>query len=409
MTSRSDNPTDTEINRSLLVKRLLKRLKPDKWPFNLDDLPEGSVLVGGSIRDILLNKQYMTHDLDFVLPKHSIDTCIKLAQKYGGKAIVLDPKRDIARYVFKEWKIDLASQIGKNLKEDLLARDFTINAIALRWFPVLEVLDPSGGLEDLFNKKLVAIAEKNILEDPLRILRGVRLISEFNFAIDHQTQELLKKNATLLKGVASERIKVEIERLIQGNWADDAIRFLIKLDLLKDPWRGSYYPYVSDCVSLKNVSSFSPNELKLALPLVRLTYLLSEEGLVDLGFSRKIIKSCNFLRFWHHKYDDLGYTGLNEVERLQLHMDLENHLPALILLLSSDDQQIWLERWRDPLDPLFHPSSPINGNALKETFQVKEGPVIGKLIYLLTKERAFGRLQKLEEAFTLARYWLEHN
>ena len=291
---------------------LLQRLKPEAWPFALEDLPEGTVLVGGAVRDGLLNKQGIVPDLDFVLPSHAIETCKSLVKKYGGRAIELDSKRDIGRYVFKNWKIDLASQIGQNLEEDLLRRDFSVNAIALNLLPTPFLIDPSGGLKDLDEKKLVAIAEGNLIEDPLRILRALRLMSELNFEVDSQTESLLGKHAELLETVASERIKMEIERLTNGYWADDVIPLLIQLKLL-EPWRDNSNSQETAPLSLKNVSSFTPNELKLAFPLVRLTHLLSDRGLVNLGFSRKIIRSSNLLRIWQQRNDGLAFVNLNEL------------------------------------------------------------------------------------------------
>ncbi len=389
-------------------KMLLQQLKPDAWPFDLHDLPEGTVLVGGAVRDGLLNKHGLLSDLDFVLPSNAIKTCQKFAKKYGGRAIELDAKRDIARYVFKDWKIDLASQIGNNLEEDLLRRDFSVNAIALNLLPIPFLIDPSGGLQDLEEKKLLAINESNLIDDPLRILRALRLKSESNFSLDPQTEDWLKIHAHLLKSVACERIKMEIERLINGHWADDVIPLLIQLNLL-EPWRENSKSDEYTPLSLKNVSSFTPNELKLALPLVRLTHLLSDQGLVNLGFSRKIIKSCNLLRIWQKRNDGFAYEKLNELDRLQLHLDLENVLPSIILSIPNKSKKNWLQRWRDPLDPLFHPVSPLDGNTLKEAFQIPEGPWIGKLMFFLCKEKAFGRLHNSDEAFELARYWLEHN
>ncbi len=383
-------------------------LQPEIWPFLLEDLPIGTVLVGGAIRDRLLNNYNSIPDLDFVVPKHAFQISKDLAKRYGGTAVHLDQHRDIARYVINDWKIDIASQIGKDLNDDLLRRDFTINAIALNIFPTPAFIDPAGGLDDLHNKKLVAISEQNFIDDPLRILRGLRLVSELNLKLESQTESLLKKNAGLLNRVASERIKVELERLVQGPWANDVIPLVIKMGLLR-PWSLSNNEEYFHSLSLKNVSSFTAKELKIALPLVRLSNLLSVEGLVKLGFSKKTIKSCNLLKNWQKRNDGLSFRGLNEVDRLQLHIDLENHLPALILMLQTIDQKIWLERWRDLSDPLFHPSSPIDGNTLKDTFDAPEGPWIGALIHFLSKERAFGRLRNREEAFELARYWWEHN
>ncbi len=391
-----------------MAKMLLQRLKPDKWPLDLKDLPEGSVLVGGAVRDGLLEKQAEVPDLDFVLPKDAIKTCKNLVQKYGGKCIELDEERDIARYVVKNWKIDLASQIGENLEADLLRRDFSINAIALNFLSIPFLIDPSGGLQDLDQMQLVAINERNLIQDPLRMLRALRLMSESNFKLESRTEDWIRTHRKLLYTVASERIKSEIQRLIVGHWADDVIPLLKQLDLL-EPWRenSEFKEYVP--LSLKNVSSFTPNELKLALPLDRLTHLFSDQGLVNLGFSRKIIKDCNLLRIWQKRNDGFGFRKLNESDLLQLHIDLENSLPAIVLSIPNQDKKDWLDRWRDPLDPLFHPCSPLDGNTIKEVFQIPEGPWIGELMFFLCQERAFNRIVNNEDAFELARYWLEHN
>ncbi len=408
MSYTSEIPIITEKNKSFWAEKLFQSLKPQSWPVQVNDLPEGTVLVGGAIRDGLLNDDYSIPDLDFVVPNDAIATCKYFAKQYGGTAVELDAKRDIARFVVDDWKIDIARQVGKDLNEDLSRRDFTINAIALKIFPHPTFIDPLGGLEDLQSRKLVAISEKNLIDDPLRMIRALRLMSELNLVLDGSTKSLIRKNATLLENVASERIKVEIERLIQGHWADEVIPVLREIRLL-DPWIRHYEQDKYHSLSLKNVSSFNANELKIALPLARLTSLLSQEGLLKLGFSRKRVKQCNSLRKWQRKKNRFGFQRLAEVDRFKLHIESENHLPALIIMLSKQDQKIWLERWRDPLDPLFHPSSPLDGNTLKNLFQAQEGPWIGELIYFLSKEKAFGRLKNHQDAFELARYWWQHN
>ena len=78
-------------------------------------------------------------------------------------------------------------------------------------------------------------------------------------------------------------------------------------------------------------------------------------------------------------------------------------------MIPVEEQSIWLNRWRDPYDPLFHPSSPLDGKTLKELLHATEGPWIGELMHHLCKERAFGRLQNRSEAIELARYWWQHN
>ncbi len=110
----SDNPTTLEGSNTFIAKKLIQSFKIENWPIRWEDLPVGTVLVGGAVRDALLNKQYSRPDFDFVVPNNAINTCKNLVEKYGGTAIELDCKRDIARYVINDWKIDIATQFGNN-------------------------------------------------------------------------------------------------------------------------------------------------------------------------------------------------------------------------------------------------------------------------------------------------------
>ncbi len=97
-----------------------------------------------------------------------------------------------------------------------------------------------------------------MIDDPLRMIRGLRLMSELNFQLEDRTQHLISDNTHLLKQVASERIKAEIESLIQAPWADDVIPLIYKINLLA-PWTTNLYNEEFDSLSLKNVSSFNPD------------------------------------------------------------------------------------------------------------------------------------------------------
>ena len=116
---------------TLLSNDLFGDLNPKDWPISLADLPPGSALVGGSVRDGLLNKLSQKPDLDFVIPIEAIKFSKNLSKKINATFIKLDEKRDIARLVINGWTLDFARQVGKNLEDDLLRRDFRINAIAL--------------------------------------------------------------------------------------------------------------------------------------------------------------------------------------------------------------------------------------------------------------------------------------
>ncbi len=328
-----------EDDKASICREIVGRLEPSQWPFSIEDLPFGSALVGGSIRDALLNRIKHKPDLDFIVPSNAIEIGHQLAQTIGGKCVVLDGDRDIARLVIDGWTIDFASQIGKTLEEDLSRRDFTVNAIAIKLDSELEICDPQCGIYALKEKKLIAVSEKNLKDDPLRLLRGFRLSSQLNLSLADQTIELISNNVNLLKYVARERIKAELEKLVHGFYADEVIPVMQRIRLL-EPWENKKNVANPRFLSLKNISSLTANEKDIALPLIRLTNLLSEKGLEDLGFSRKKIKDSYYLRYWNMRNDNFSYQSLSELERITLHKQLENVLPALILQLPKNEQPV---------------------------------------------------------------------
>ena len=113
-----------KIKDTLLLNDLFGDLNPKDWPISIADLPSGTALVGGSVRDGLLNKLSPKPDLDFVIPTNAINFSENLSKKINATFIKLDEKRDIARLVVNGWTLDFARQVGNNLTDDLLRRDF---------------------------------------------------------------------------------------------------------------------------------------------------------------------------------------------------------------------------------------------------------------------------------------------
>ncbi len=388
---------------TLLLNDLFGDLNPKDWPISIADLPPGSALVGGSVRDGFLNRQRQKPDLDFVIPTNAIKFSQNLSTKINANFIKLDEKRDIARIVVDGWTLDFASQVGDSLKDDLLRRDFRINAIALRLEEKLEIFDPAGGIDDLKSKKIVAISEKNLIDDPLRILRGFRLMCELNFELDKETKRLLKNNADKLSNVAPERIKMEVLKIVHSKWNSSIWKTYLELQLLKD-WSAEKIPYIK----LESKDFFSKKPLRVT-PLAKLICLISDQGLSRLRFSKSQIQRCKNLRVWAQKITHIGLDNLSEDERFQLHIDLEEDLPSLFLFMDEKHINIWLKRWEDPYDPLFHPSSPLNGYSLQKALKIPPGPSLGELMRYLSKEKAYGRFFTNQEALDAARKWTLEN
>ena len=370
----------------------------ESWPVPLPLLPEETALVGGAVRDALLNRLPARPDLDLVVRSGALDLAQQLNRKLGGSFIALDEARDIARLVLKGWTIDIATREGSSLEDDLWRRDYRLNAIALPLNPARELVDPTGGLEDLAEGQLSAVREENLRADPLRLLRGPRLLAQIPLTLEARTAKWIRSLRHRLKEAAPERILAEIQKLVAGPHSDEALEQLNRLELMA-PWAAH-----QRLPTLNDAALFTAEERQEALPLARLSGLISEQGLEQLRASRALQKRCRRLRHWLQAAGP-QLEQLAEEDLLQLHLDLEPDLPALILQLNRAVQDTWLRRWRDREDPLFHPNFPLSGKTLMEVLAIPAGPVVGALLAHLRREAAFGRIRGQEQALQEARRW----
>lgn len=399
-----------------LESRLWQRLAPERWPLSRDDLPPGTALVGGAVRDGLLGRLAERPDLDLVVPGEAIDLARQLARQRGGSCVVLDAERDMARLVLQGWTVDLARREGADLANDLARRDFSANAIALPLEPGASLVDPTGGLEALERRQLVAVSETNLLDDPLRLLRGIRLAWELDLQLESGSLAWITRHAPRLAEVAGERVLSELERLAAAPAGHQGLQQALALQLLltwgADPGGAEGLA----CLSLQAAAErqLSTKETAQALPQARLATLLPPSAVERLHGSRRLQLRCRQLRHWWEQLAARppgNLEQLEEVLRLQLQRDLEQELPALLLRLPLNTARPALVRWRDSDDPLFHPRPPLNGHALCQHLKLPPGPELGALLRHLTQERAFGRVApggaaQREQALATARLWL---
>jgi len=175
-------------------------------------------LVGGYIRDILLQRD--CYDRDYAVKGcAATELAKKAADLFSGTFVLLDETHDIARVVLpdKVNTLDFAGCVGPDINTDLSNRDYTINAIACRLKPgECTITDPLNGVEDIKNRLIKAIGEKNLIDDPLRMLRAFRLAAQFDFIIDPQTIEFISLHCKLINNVSVERVNVELMKLLSG-------------------------------------------------------------------------------------------------------------------------------------------------------------------------------------------------
>tara|TARA_Y100001970_G_C14247675_1_gene869495 strand:- start:1726 stop:2931 length:1206 start_codon:yes stop_codon:yes gene_type:complete len=374
---------------------------------DLSFFPKNSAVVGGFIRDTLLQRDEFCSDIDFIIPKNAINVAKKINTIKGGKLIILDQDRDIARLVFEELILDFASLQANSLEEDLKKRDFTINSIALVLNQKPYFLDPTQGIDSLKQFELKTFKFKSLIEDPARIIRAFRFMSELDFKIEKNTLNFLIANSYSLNKVAPERIKTEIVKLIHGASAIKAIH-LINQENIMHQWQNNK-TFCKDILSGLNFDLLNNSEKNIAFPIIYLTNILSDQGLVLLRFSNNEIKKCRNYRKWIFKVKESSIFSLTDMERFQLHKELEEILPAIIVHLDRSSQQEWIDRWRDPFDSLFHPRCPVDGEALKEVLGLSEGPKIGALMRYMTIENAYGRIKNYEQSLVIASDWIQQN
>lgn len=178
-------------------------------------------IVGGFIRDSIRPKVFKktSHlDIDFAVEKiDATDFARTVAEKMNGHFVLLDNKNDTARVVLDSGTyLDFAGCVGGTIDTDIERRDFSINALAWSDKNPEQIIDKTGGLEDLQSGVIRVIKEKNIIDDPLRLLRAFRFAIEFGFEIEPETLSKIGKHASLISKVPFERINYELFLLMEA-------------------------------------------------------------------------------------------------------------------------------------------------------------------------------------------------
>lgn len=194
-------------------------------------MPGSVYLVGGSVRDFLLGRG--PRDMDLVVAGSAREALHRLAETAGIRPVVLDAGHDVMRAVFPGGHVDIAGLGGGSLEENLKRRDFTINAMALPLESYLrdgdrcrEIIDPLGGWEDLRRGIIRACSPRAFEDDPVRVLRGMRLQAQLGFTIAPGTVQLMRVLQRPFNAVPGERVWEELRRILELPGSAGIFRFL---------------------------------------------------------------------------------------------------------------------------------------------------------------------------------------
>jgi putative nucleotidyltransferase with HDIG domain len=205
-------------DNSAIEKACSEYLGSEVWQ-RLREL-KGVFVVGGVVRDALMARALM--DLDIVALPESAAAFESALAPFQRDSIRLNDRFSTTRFFLKNrafLDFSLAPETG--IEDDLLRRDFTINAIALET-RTNTLVDPAGGLADLRAKRLAVVRARNLRDDPLRILRAYRLARECDLTMTPETRSAMASARALIAEVAPERVSEELRRLLrlQGSAAD---------------------------------------------------------------------------------------------------------------------------------------------------------------------------------------------
>ena len=189
---------------------------------------ESVFLVGGAVRDALLG--IASHDFDFALPQGAIECARHVANALGAAFYVLDEDFEAARVIVPASTgvrdvLDFCSFRGPDLPADLAGRDFTIDAMAYDLHKKT-ILDPLGGGNDLRSRVLRACTDRSVDDDPVRLLRAIRLAAALDLKIEANTRRAMKEAASLLPRISAERQRDELFKILGGPRPDAALRAL---------------------------------------------------------------------------------------------------------------------------------------------------------------------------------------
>lgn len=314
-------------------------------------------LVGGCVRDLLVNKPVKDWDLTTNATPEHIQSLFKDSfydNTFGTVGIPLKSLEEVehpgvveittfrreGKYVDRRRPESVSW--GTSLEEDLSRRDLTINAMAMRILSSqngasseIETIDPFGGQEDLKNNiiRTVGNPQDRFQEDALRLMRAIRFAAELGFTIEENTWNSIVKHAQLITQISNERIRDELLKILASDYPYEGIKLLdnagmlafILPELTKGKGISQERPgrhhktdvFTHNILSLK----FCPSKD----PIIRFTTLLHDVGKpYSVGYDEH-----NFVVFYNHEVTG-AKIARNIAERLRLSRKQKEKVYTLI-------------------------------------------------------------------------------
>ena len=413
-------------------------------------------IAGGAVRDILMKKE--VHDWDFTT-NATPEIILSLFpdgfydNQFGTVGItnLQDEKKKkpglkIPVYEITTFRKEMGYSDkrhpdkviwGKTLEEDLIRRDFTIDAMAFYPLPngSFKLIDPHSGQKDIKAKLMRAVGNPNerFSEDALRMMRAIRIATQLGFSIEEKTFQAIKKNVDLIEQISAERIRDELLKLLSYPFAADGYLLLrnsgLAEKILPDVESGfgvqQKSPGRHHLLDVGNHSLESLRNSKSTDPIVNLAILLHDVGkptvarvqkdgvitfynheMIGASLARNIAQRLKLskkqtaklvtLVRWHQFSVDEKQTD-KAIRRFIRNVGKEN-IEDMLQLRTADRlgggarETSWrMELFKKKLievqkEPFLITDLKINGNEVMKALKIHAGPLVGRLLNQLFEE-----------------------
>lgn len=410
-------------------------------------------LVGGCVRDLLMDKNPKDWDITTNAKPEEIIPLFKKTvyeNNFGTVAVIVsgetqgynvsfETKKEIIEITpyrteskYTDFRHPDKVEFSDNIEDDLKRRDFTVNAMSFRKDSLKDMFE---GLKDIKDKVLRTVGnpDERFQEDPLRMLRAIRFLTQLDFSISHETGESILKNASLIQNISQERIRDEFQKIIMSSKPSVGILMLQKFNLLKYiipeleqgincEQSGEHIYDVFDHL-LHALQHASNKNFSLEVRLAALFHdigkpksrrvgqkkkftfyghevvsaRLAQRILERLKFAKKEIVLVEKLVRYHMFFSDTELISLSAVRRIIQKVGVEN---IWLLMEVRECDRVGMKKKEAPYrlrkyfamieealhDPISVRQLKINGEILKNDLKIESGPRMGWILNSLLEE-----------------------
>jgi hypothetical protein len=331
----------------------------------LAKLPAGSFVVGGAVRDLLSGRA--PADVDVACPNP-----LACAQTLRRKTIRLGKDDHLAawRVVDGSHVYDFAEILDGSIDADLARRDFTVNAMAVD-LASNELLDPHHGRRDLAARVVRMINPANFDDDPLRMLKGVRMAVKFGFDIDSATLDAIRTRAARIRSIAAERVTYELSLIFSANAFRTAVALLRETALATA------------------LGLCTPDVHEDAVPLAAaLAIVVSDPRAFgeNWRWSESLVREVTTLQHLVDAHDRIALFDAGEA--------IARQLPPLLRALGRDDSVDW---------PDFSVKPLLTGDEIAHLTNIAPGPELGRIKRALLEAQLRGEIADRDAAIAFVR------